>query len=75
MPPSKAPPKKPSRPPRRRETIEVDVAWLEQEAKDEAKKKKPPRLPGAARTIPPMPVGRSSVPPRRKPIPREEPED
>jgi hypothetical protein len=64
-------------PPSRRDTVEVDLAWLEKEKekdKEPGRRKKPPRLPGAARTIPPMPV-RASVPPsRRKPIPREDPE-
>ncbi len=72
---SKAPPRPRSTkapPPTRRETIEVDLAWLEQEKeKENAKRKKPPRLPGAARTIPPMPVPAS----KRKPIPREDPDE
>jgi len=42
--------------------MEVEIAWLETpSAADEAgtpqaKRKKPPRLPGANRTLPPMPV-------------------
>lgn len=53
--------------------MEVDISWLEdkpelkKDAKDAAKKKKPPRMPGAAVTVPPLPVA-ASEPPRRNTI-------
>jgi len=52
-----------------KKTMEVDISWLEdvpevKKAKAEAKKgQKPPRMPGAAVTVPPLPVA-SSEPPR-----------
>jgi hypothetical protein len=64
-----------------RKTMEVQLAWLEptadaadvQSDDDEApvpsSRKRPPRLPGAAFTLPPMPVvSNSSQPPRRNTI-------
>jgi hypothetical protein len=48
--------------------MEVQAAWLEETLEEPAApssaRKKPPRLPGAARTLPPMPVVPSKAPPR-----------
>ena len=47
------------------------MAWLEPpddaviSEKPPSSKKRPPRVPGASRTLPPMPVGMSSPPPPR----------
>jgi hypothetical protein len=72
---------KPPQPPARK-TMEVDISWLEDELKKDGKDgkaskapktaqrpsgKKPPRMPGAAVTVPPLPVA-ASEPPRRNTI-------
>lgn len=79
-----------TKPPTRRETMEVQAAWLQTQAEDsppsstpyggsaeEAARamrlRKPPRVPGAMRTLPPLPVGRTKPPPpvpAKSPIPR-----
>ena len=46
--------------------MEVDISWLEDELKKKDGKK-PPRMPGAAVTVPPMPIA-ASEPPRRNTI-------
>jgi hypothetical protein len=56
--------------PPRRKTIEVDVSWLEEvpaskqpaAAAPAPTRKKPPRMPGATVTVPPLPA-RGSEPP------------
>lgn len=63
--------------------MEVDISWLEDELKkhdDKTKapttaerpsgplRKKPPRMPGAAMTVPPLPVTAYDPPPRRNTI-------
>jgi hypothetical protein len=58
---SKAPP---PLPPKRRETVEVELDWLEPEDKPKAKKaKQPPPIPGVRVHAPPMPVKPSKPPP------------
>lgn len=50
--------------------MEVDISWLEDELKkksDDTTRKKPPRMPGAKFTVPPLPVP-ASEPPRRNTI-------
>jgi hypothetical protein len=54
-----------SQPPKRRETIEVQLEWLEEEP-DTKPKKRPPRVPNARIQPPPMPVTRSGPPPPRR---------
>lgn len=59
---SKAPPPLP----KRRETVEVELDWLEKEPEDEPKKKRakaPPPIPGARVHAPPLPVKPSKPPP------------
>lgn len=51
--------------PPRKNTIEVQAAWLEPEEAPSSKAR-PPRLPGAARTLPPMPVPTQTKPPPRR---------
>jgi hypothetical protein len=66
-------------PPPPRKTMEVDISGLDDELKKNEKKtapqtagrpsgKKPPRMPGAAVTMPPLPVTTTSEPPRRNTI-------
>jgi len=52
-----------SQPPKRRETIEVQLDWLEEEP-DAKPKKRPPRVPNARIQPPQMPVARSGPLPR-----------
>jgi hypothetical protein len=48
-----------------KKTMEVDISWLETTpAVQKTKRNKPPRMPGAAVTVPPLPVA-ASEPPRR----------
>jgi hypothetical protein len=63
---------KPPQPPARK-TMEVDISWLEEALEKDGKAKaakapkaKPPRMPGAAVTVPPLPV--APEPPRRNTI-------
>lgn len=54
-------PKGPPPPPKK--TMEVDISWLEDHPEVKKTRKKPPRMPGAAVTVPPLPVP-ASEPPR-----------
>ncbi len=61
---SQKPPPRPSKAPPRRETVEVQLEWLEEEdTKKSRSKKKPPPLPNARVQAPPMPVMPSKPPP------------
>ena len=53
---------KPPQPPGKK-TMEVDISWLEEHPAVKKTRKKPPRMPGAAVTVPPLPVA-ASEPPR-----------
>ena len=70
-------PPRPSKPPSRKETVEVQLEWLEEAGtKLKAKSKlPPPPLPNARVQAPPMPVTPSNPPPARstKPPPRNPP--
>lgn len=54
-------------PPSSKKTMEVDISWLEDNPAVQKTRRKPPRMPGAAVTVPPLPVP-ASEPPRRNTI-------